>query len=361
MVKKLAIVILLSVFCAACGLGGSGGGSQRQVENDDAVKRDEGSEGGAITIYTSRHYEADSALFESFTKLTGIKVIEVKGTAEELVARIKRDGAESDADLFFTVDGGVLNNAKHENILQPLRSDRIARQVPAKWRDSNDYWIGVTTRARVIVYAKNRVRLEELSTYESLTEGKWKGRVLIRSHSSLYNQSLLASFIAVNGKQRTEAWAQGIVNNFARMPEGGDLDQAKAIADGVGDVAIINTYYLGQLAGSSDSEDARMAAELGVFFPNQETTGTHVNISGIGMVRYSKNKDKAQQLVEYMTSKEGQTLLVQRSYEYPVNDEAELPEPIQSWGPFKSQQLDFAKLERYRQEAIDIFKRVGWT
>ncbi|MBW7476872.1 Fe(3+) ABC transporter substrate-binding protein [Paenibacillus oenotherae] len=362
MVNKLAIMIIfLSVFCAACGFGGSGGNSQSQDGKDAAIKRDADGDGGAITVYTSRHYEADSALFESFTKLTGIKVNEIKGTAEELEARIKRDGEDSDADLFFTVDGGVLNNAKREGILQPLRSDRIDRQVPAKWRDSNDYWIGITTRARVIVYAKDRVKPKELSTYESLTEEKWKGKVLIRSYSNLYNQSLLASFIAINGEKQAEAWARGMVSNFARTPEGGDRDQAKAIADGIGDVAVINTYYMGQLAGSNDSEDARIAAELGVFFPNQETTGTHVNISGIGLARYSKNRENALRLVEYMTSKEGQTVLVKQSYEFPVNEEAEVPDSIKLWGAFKSQQLDFANLERYRQKAIDIFKRAGWT
>jgi iron(III) transport system substrate-binding protein len=356
--RKLLIVLFLSIVCTACGLGGGSGEPQNHSEPIvDETDKDHGD----VTVYTARHYEADSVMFEAFTKRTGIKVNEIKGTAEELVARIKQDGENSEADLFFTVDGGVLNYAKRENVLQSLRSEVIDQQVPAKWRDPEDVWIGVATRARVIVYAKDRVKPEELSTYESLTDEKWKGKVLVRSYSNLYNQSLLASFIAINGEEQAEEWARGIANNFARVPEGGDRDQARAIAEGIGDVAIMNTYYVGQLAASKDAEEVRIAEGLGVFFPNQETTGTHLNISGIGLVRHSKNRAHALKLVEYMTSKEGQTLLVQGSYEFPVNEEAEVPDPIKSWGAFKPQQLDFADLEVYRQKAIEIFKRVNWT
>lgn len=362
--KKLSIILFLSIVCTACGLGGSSGEPQNHSEPTVTAIQDTGDtemKNGDVTVYTARHYEADSILFEAFTKRTGIKVNEIKGTAEELVARLKQEGEDSKADLFFTVDGGVLNYAKREKVLQPLSSEVVDRQVPAKWRDPDDYWIGIATRARVIVYAKDRVKPEELSTYESLTDDKWKGRVLVRSYSNLYNQSLLASFISINGEEQAEQWARGIVNNFARVPEGGDRDQAKAIADGIGDVAIMNTYYVGQLAASKDSEEARVAEGLGVFYPNQETTGTHLNISGIGLVRYSKNRENALKLVEYMTSKEGQTQLVQGSYEFPVNEEAEAAEPIKSWGAFKSQQLDFADLEAYRQKAIEIFKKVNWA
>ncbi|WP_224721649.1 Fe(3+) ABC transporter substrate-binding protein [Paenibacillus vietnamensis] len=363
--KGLLIFIFISIVCAACSITGTGGEPPRaHSEQNGADKpdtRQSDAKNGSVTVYTARHYEADSVLFEAFTERTGIEVIEIKGTAEELVARMKREGERTDADLFFTVDGGVLNFAKRENVLQPLRSDTLDNQVPARWRDPDYYWTGVATRARVIVYAKDRVKPEELSTYESLTDEKWKGRVLIRSYSNLYNQSMLASFIALNGEEKAEQWARGIANNFARAPEGGDRDQAKAIADGIGDVAIMNTYYVGQLAASKDPEEVRTAESLGVFFPNQETTGTHINISGIGLARYSHNPDNALKLVEYLTGKEGQTLLAKESFEFPVNEAAEVTEPLKSWGSFKAQRLDFSVMEKYREKAVAIFKRAGWA
>ncbi|MDQ0061090.1 iron(III) transport system substrate-binding protein [Paenibacillus harenae] len=358
--KRLSVYVFVSVVLAACVLLGIGGQLRNQSGAAKVDEQNKDRKKESVTVYTARHYEADSVVFEAFTKRTGIEVVEVKGTPEELVSRMKQDADDSDADLFFTVDGGVLNFAKRENVLQPLRSEVLDSQVPAKWRDPDYYWTGVATRARVIVYAKDRVKPEELSTYAGLTDGKWKGKVLIRSSSSLYNQSLLASFIALEGADGAQRWAKGIADNFARVPEGGDREQAKAIADGIGDVAIMNTYYVGQLAASEDPDEARIAEGLGVFFPNQETTGAHLNISGIGLARYSKNRDNALKLVEYITSKEGQTLLAKESFEFPVNEEAEVGEPIRSWGTFKAQQLDFGALEHYRQAAIDIFDEVGW-
>ena len=214
------------------------------------------------------------------------------------------------ADLFVTVDGGVLANAKQNDILQPVSSDIIDENVPENLRDVDNNWIGLATRARIIAYSKDRVSPEELSTYEDLTSDKWKGKLLVRSSTSLYNQSLLASFIELNGEEKAEQWAQGIVNNFARQPDGGDRDQAKAIAAGTGDVAIMNTYYVGLLANSEDPEEVKVADSIGVFFPNQETNGTHVNISGIGLTKHSKNKENAIKLIEYMTSVEAQEFLV---------------------------------------------------
>ncbi|WP_325050185.1 extracellular solute-binding protein [Cohnella faecalis] len=273
---------------------------------------------------------------------------------------MKREGAVSEADLFFTVDGGVLNEAKRQQVLKPMQSAVLDDNVPARWRDPEHYWIGVATRARVIVYAKDRVKREELSTYESLTDAKWKGRILVRSSSSLYNQSLLASFIALNGEGRAASWARGIAENMARAPKGGDREQAMAIAEGIGDIAIMNTYYVGQLSVSEDSQEARIPDGLGVFFPDQETGGTHVNISGIGLALHAKNEDNARKLVEFMTGTEGQTLLSSESFEYPVNPKAAIPDLLRSWGTFKAQSLDFAKLANNREKAIALFGQAGW-
>ncbi|OME86578.1 Fe(3+) ABC transporter substrate-binding protein [Paenibacillus sp. FSL A5-0031] len=313
-----------------------------------------------VNVFTARHYDVDSQLFDAFTKETGIKVNEIKGTAEELVERLKREGESSEADLFITVDGGVLNYAKQNDVLQPIQSTTVDSNVPAELRDNENNWVGIATRARVIVYAKDRVKPEQLSTYEDLASAAWKGKVLARSSASLYNQSLLASFIELNGEQKAEEWAKGIVANFARDPEGGDRDQAKAVVAGLGDVAIMNTYYVGQMLNSKDAEEVKVAEKIGVFFPNQETTGTHLNISGVGLTKHAKNKDNAVKLIEFMTGKDGQTLLTQGSFEFPVNAAAEKPELLKGWGDFKTQKLDFSKLGDHNKKAVELLAKVGW-
>ena len=289
------------------GLAGCSAANQDDSAGEKEASKPESQE---VNIYTARHYEVDDEIYNKFTDETGIKVNVVKGEAEELIERIKREGESTAADLFVTVDGGVLANAKQNDILQPVTSDVINENVPENLRDVDNNWVGLATRARIIAYSKDRVQPEELSTYEDLTNDKWKGKVLVRSSTSLYNQSLLASFIELNGEEQAEQWAQGIVNNFARQPDGGDRDQAKAIAAGTGDVAIMNTYYIGLLANSEDAEERKVADSIGVFFPDQETNGTHVNISGIGLTKHSKNKENAIKLIEYMTSVEAQEYII---------------------------------------------------
>ncbi len=313
-----------------------------------------------VNIYSARHYDVDAKLYEQFTNETGIKVNVIEGKAEELIERIKREGESTPADLFVTVDGGVLTNAKTSGILQPVESETITSQVPEQFRDVDNEWIGLSTRARVIVYSKDRVQPDQLSTYEDLASDKWKGKVLVRSSTNMYNQSLLASFIALNGEQQSEQWAQGLVDNFARDPDGGDRDQAKAIAAGLGDVAIMNTYYVGLMFNSQDPEEVKAAEQIGVFFPNQETNGTHLNISGAGLIKYSQNKDNAVKLIEFLTAPEAQATFSAENFEFPVNPEAELPELLSSWGEFKSQQLDFAKIGEYNKKAVEIMNKVGW-
>ena len=338
------------------GLAGCAGTNQNESKGNEATKP----ENQEVNIYTARHYEVDDEIYKKFTEDTGIKVNVVKGEAEELIDRIKREGESSVADLFVTVDGGVLANAKQNDILQPVTSDVINENVPENLRDTDNNWIGLATRARIIAYSKDRVTPEELSTYEDLTNEKWKGKLLVRSSTSLYNQSLLSSFIELNGEKQAEEWAQGIVNNFARQPDGGDRDQAKAIAAGIGDIAIMNTYYVGLLANSEDPEEVKVADSIGVFFPNQETTGTHVNISGIGLTKHSKNKDNAIKLIEYMTSVEAQEIIAAKNYEFPVNTNAAKPELLKSWGEFKMQELNFDSLGEHNQKAIEIFTKTGW-
>jgi len=353
--KFLFTSILLALILAACT------GKEQAADKLSAKEpNEEAAEEKVVNVYTARHYEADDEVYKKFTEETGIQVNVVKGEAEELIERLKREGESTEADLFITVDGGVLANAKQNDILQSVTSDVIEANVPENLRDADNNWIGMATRARIIAYAKDRVKPDQLSTYDDLTTDKWKGKVLARSSTSLYNQSLLASFIELNGEEKAEQWAAGIANNFARQPDGGDRDQAKAIAAGTGDVAIMNTYYVGLLVNSQESEEAKVGENIGVFFPNQETTGTHINISGIGLTKHAKHPNNATKLIEYITSIEAQEFLSANNYEFPVNSKAKKPELLQSWGEFKAQKLNFDTLGEHNQKAIEIFNKVGW-
>ncbi len=350
MKKRIAIMFfLLAGVLAACG-----------NQSTDDSKNNTASGSKEVNLYSSRHYDVDNELYKKFTKETGIKVNLIKGEADELLERIKREGDATQADLFLTADAGRLFRAKEADLLQPVSSEILDKQIPKKFQDDDQMWYGLTKRARIFVYDKNKVKPEELSTYEALTEPEWKGRVLIRSSENLYNQSMLASFIELFGEEKAKQWAEGIVNNMARNPEGGDRDQAKAIAAGIGDVAIMNTYYLGQMLNSEDAEEVKLAEELGVFFPNQETTGTHVNISGAGVVKASKNKDNAVKLLEFLSAKEAQGVFAEANYEYPVNDEVQPSQLLESWGEFKEQDIPLSVLGDNNAKAIMIFNEIGW-
>lgn len=352
--KSVLASTILTIGLAGCATNQSDTGGEK------AASKPKTTENQKVNIYTARHYEVDDVIYKKFTEDTGIKVNVVKGEAEELIERLKREGESTQADLFITVDGGVLANAKQNDILQPVASDIIDKNVPKNLRDVDNNWIGLATRARIIAYSKDRVSPKDLSTYEDLTSAKWKGKLLVRSSTSLYNQSLLASFIELNGEKQAEQWAKGIVNNFARQPNGGDRDQAKAIAAGTGDVAIMNTYYVGLLANSKDPEEVKVVDRIGVFFPNQETNGTHVNVSGIGLTKHSKNKENAIKLIEYMTGVKAQEILSANNYEFPVNPNAAKPELLASWGDFKMQDLNFDTLGEHNKKAIEIFNKTGW-
>lgn len=340
--------------CAGGQATNGAGTAQKAPEQTDPSKSQ------VVNVYTARTYAVDDVLYEQFTKQTGIKVNVVKGKAEELIERIKREGQSTGADLFVTVDGGILNTAKQNGILQPVKSAVVEQNVPKQFRDADNQWIGLSSRARVIVYAKDRVKPEQLSTYEDLASDKWKGKLLVNSSTVLYNQSLFASLIELNGAQKAEEWAKGIVTNMARAPKGGDRDQAKAIVAGEGDVAIMNTYYVGLLLNSKDPEEVKVGKSIGVFFPNQATTGTHLNVSGAGLIKDSKNKENAVKLIEYLSGKEAQAQVSKENFEYPVNPAAQKAELLTTWGDFKTQQIDFAKLGTNNPKAIEIYNKVGW-
>jgi iron(III) transport system substrate-binding protein len=315
---------------------------------------------GVVNVYSHRHYEADRELFRRFTAETGIQVQVLTASADELITRLRNEGAASPADVLITVDAGRLHRAAGEGLLRPVRSSLLEAQVPAHLRDPEGVWYGLTRRARVMVYHRDRVDPSELSTYAALAGPEWRGRVVTRSSSNVYNQSLLAALIAREGPEAAETWARGIASNFARPPRGGDTDQLKLVAAGAGDVALVNTYYLARLAESSDGEDRRAAERLAVFFPDQSGAGTHINVSGAGVTSSSRNTENAVRLLEYLTGPEAQYLFAESNQEYPVNPSVEWSPQLRSWGDFRADTLDLSRLGELNGEAVRMFDRVGW-
>jgi iron(III) transport system substrate-binding protein len=314
----------------------------------------------SVNLYTDRHYDTDDALYQAFTDETGIAVNVVKGKSDELIERLKTEGTDTEADLFITADVGRLHRAKVSSLLQPVSSELLMSNIPENLRDSEGYWYGLTKRARVIVYARDRVKPEALSTYEDLTSPEWAGRVLVRGADSVYNQTLIASFIALHGPEAAKTWATGIVANLARTPKGGDRDQAKAVVAGEGDVAIMNTYYLGLMLNGSDPEEQKVAESVGVFFPDQEGDGTHINVSGGGVVNGAKNKDNAIRLLEFLASEKAQTAYAQANYEYPVLSGVPAADFLTALGTFKEQSLSLSQLGELNGDAVRILTEAGW-
>ena len=319
-------------------------------------------ESNEINLYSQRHYKVDEKQYEAFEKETGIKVNVVKANADELIERLKNEGKNSPADLFITVDAGKLQKAKDLDLLQKISSPIINQNVDSELRDVNGYWIPITYRARIIVYSKERINVGELSTYANLTNEKWRNKVLVRSSSNAYNQALLSSIVANRGEDAATSWASKLVKNFARDPKGNDRDQVKAITAGQGDLAIVNSYYIGLLLSSENIEEIKAGNSVGVFFPNQGEgeTGSHINVSGIGLAKNAPNKEKAIKLMEFLTSESAQKTYTNTSYEYPANPNVDPNEIVKKWGSFKKDNLDLNQLGVFRNKAIEIFDKSGW-
>ena len=315
-----------------------------------------------VNLYSQRHYAVDELQYKNFTEKTGIKVNVVKANADELIERLKNEGGSSPADLFVTVDAGKLFNAREAGVLQKIPSESINQNIMGELRDPEGFWAPITYRSRVIVYSNERVKKSDLSTYEDLANPKWKNRLLVRSSSNAYNQALMSSLVANLGSENTESWASAVVSNFARDPKGSDRDQVKAIAAGQGDIAIVNSYYIGLLLASEKAEELSAGNSVSVFFPNQgeDDRGSHINISALGLIKSSPNKENAIKLIQYLTSEEAQDVYVNNSYEYPANSMVEPSQIVKSWGEFKIDKLNLNALGEFRPEALRIFDKTGW-
>ena len=313
-----------------------------------------------VNIYSSRHYDTDVALYDAFTEQTGIAVNLIEGDADQLIERIKAEGRNSPADVLITVDAGRLWRAEQAGLLQPVSSPVLERAIPAELRHPEGKWFGLSQRLRGIVYAEDRVDPSEITSYEDLADPKWQGRICIRSSTNVYNQSLVASMIEANEIEATEAWAQALVDNLARPPQGGDTDQIKAVAAGECDVAVVNHYYLVRLIESEAEDERAVADQVGIVFPNQDGRGAHANVSGAGVVATAPNKENAVKLLEYLTTPEAQAYFAEGNYEFPVVDGVKLDPVLEQWGEIKTDGINAAKLGENNPEAVKLMDRVGW-
>ncbi len=314
-----------------------------------------------VNVYSGRKEKLIKPLLDRFTAETAIKTNLVTAQADKLLTRLKNEGRNTPADIFITVDAGRLYRAKQAGVFASVESLALNSAVPAHLRDPEGQWVGLSQRARVIFYSKDRVKPEQLSTYEDLASDKWKRKICIRGSGNIYNQSLVASLIAANGKEEAQQWSNKLVKNMARPPKGGDRDQIKAAAAGQCDIAIANTYYYGSmLTNKKDPFQVKAAESMAVFWPNQQARGSHVNISGAGITRYAKNPVNALKLLEFLVNPESQKWYAEVNFEYPVSETAEISELVKSWGSFKSDKLNLDILGRNNAEAVRTMDRAGW-
>lgn len=315
---------------------------------------------GEVNLYSSRHYDTDLALYEDFTKATGIKVNRIEADADALIERIKSEGEFSPADILVTVDAGRLWRAEEAGILAPTQSAILTERIPAHLRHPEGLWFGLSTRARIIIYNKAAGVPEGLANYADLANPAFKGDICMRSSSNIYNISLLSSIVAHSGAAEAEKWAKGVVANFKQAPQGNDTSMIEAVAAGQCRISVVNTYYLARYAGG-DAKAKAIFDKVGVIFPDQAGNGTHVNISGAGVVKTAPNRANAVKFLEYLTSESAQRYFADGNNEYPAAIGLKANSAVERLGAFKADTLNAAEIGRNQAEAVKIFDRAGWN
>ncbi|WP_170439977.1 Fe(3+) ABC transporter substrate-binding protein [Ruegeria arenilitoris] len=314
---------------------------------------------GELNLYSSRHYDTDERLYTDFEEATGIKINRIEGKADELIARMEAEGANSPADILLTVDTSRLARAKNAGLLQAVDSDVLEERIPANLQDEDNQWFGFSQRARIIFYDKNDVT-NPPATYLDLADPEYKGLVCIRSSSNTYNQTLLASIITHHGAEKAKEWAEGVVANMAREPQGGDTDQLRGIVSGECEIAVSNSYYFARalrkdVKGLSDSVDM-----IGIQFPAQDAEGAHMNLSGAGVAAHAPNKDNAVKFLEYLASDQAQVYFSNGNDEFPAVQGVDLAENVAALGEFKADEVNLSEVAKNIPEAQKIFNEVGW-
>lgn len=316
--------------------------------------------GEVLRVYSARHYASDAELYALFEARTGIRVESVQAGGDALLERIRAEGENVRADVLVTVDIGRLWAAAEAGVLRPVQTETLLAQVPEQYRDADGLWWGLTKRARVIVYARDRVTEGEVLRYEDLAGEAMRGRVLMRSSSNVYNQSLLSALIAHVGEEAAEAWARGVVRNMARRPQSNDTGQIRAVAAGLGDATLVNHYYFLRLQSSADAADRAVVANLGLRFPNQADRGAHVNLSGAAVLRHARNPEAAIRFIEFLLTEEAQRLLVADTGEFPLSAELFSDPDFNPFGAFVEDGLSAQQIGENMRAALRIFDRVGW-
>jgi len=313
-----------------------------------------------VNVYSFRQAELITPLINEFTNKTGIKVNLSSGKADKLMQRLINDGDNSFADVLLTVDVARLEKAKRLNLIQPISSPLLQTNIPAALRDPDNFWFGLSLRARAIFYAKNQVNPNEITSYQDLTAKKWQGKICSRQGSHFYNVSLIASFIYRYGTSWTQNWVSNFVNNLAMRPNGGDRDQLRKVAKGECQVAIANSYYYGALSASNKESDRDVYQKVGIIFPKTATIGTHINISGAALTKSAKNKVNAIKFIEFLTTNKAQEIYANSNYEYPINPDMQTSQLLKSWGKLTADTNSVLQLTQYHPQAKQIIKRYSW-
>ena len=326
-----------------------------------------GAQSNVLNLYSARHYQTDEALYSQFTKATGIKINRVDADDAGILARLKAEGSASPADVILLVDAARLGKGQVEGLFRPIKSPLLEAAVPAQLRaaagSDGIAWFGLSTRARVVVYDKTRVKREDVDTYEELADPKNKGRVCLRSGSHPYNLSLFGSMLEHLGPSKMENWLQGLKANLARAPKGGDTDQLRAVASGECAVAISNSYYIARLMRSGQAQDQALMSKVEVVFPNQQSWGTHLNIAGAAVARHSKNPQAAIQFIEYLASPQAQTYFADGNNEWPVVASVKTANPAlqaMSGGAFKAETVPVAQVAAHQVRVHQMLDRIGF-
>ncbi|GGH34627.1 iron(III) transport system substrate-binding protein [Cribrihabitans marinus] len=314
---------------------------------------------GELNLYSSRHYDTDERLYTDFEDATGITINRIEGKADELIARMQAEGANSPADILLTVDTSRLERAKNAGVLQSIDSDVLEERIPANLQDNDNQWFGFSQRARIIFYDKNEVE-NPPQTYVDLADPAYKGMVCHRSSTNVYSQTLLSAVIENHGAEAAKAWAQGMVDNFARDPQGGDTDQLRGIVSGECDIAVANTYYFARALRKDVDGLSSEIDMIGWVFPAQDAEGAHMNLSGGGVAANAPNRENAIKFLEYLASDQAQQYFSAGNDEFPAAPGVPLAESVQKLGEFKADDVDLSKVAKNVPEAQKIFDQVGW-
>ncbi|WP_421715328.1 Fe(3+) ABC transporter substrate-binding protein [Arcobacter arenosus] len=311
-----------------------------------------------VNVYSHRHYDTDKQLYKMFEEKTGIKVNVVNADANALIKRLESEGEKSPADVLITVDAGRLYQAKSKELIQSIESKYLMEVVPENMRDEDNKWFALTKRVRAfIVPIDSNI---EIKTYEDLIKPEYKKMIMVRSSNHVYNQSMLAAVIAHHGEEYALKWAQGVVENMARKPRGNDRYQVKAVANGIGKIAIANTYYVGKMIDNKDIAESEAVKKVKIIFPTFENGGTHINVSGAGVAKYAPNKENAIKFIEFLLSPEAQDLFANGNFEYPVAKGVKKNDVVSSWGTFEDDNISINTMGKYNINAVKIFDKAGW-